>query len=86
MSHCSKQLTDLTILNQWRLHWINFNKRGDLKEFGPTYEFLWNKLIFFIFGQNIQLELITRRSYLKNFLSLLVNRQTIIGKQISFFF
>ena len=56
MSHCSKQLTDLTILNQWRLHWINFNKRGDLKEFGPTYEFLWNKLAVFIFGQNIQLE------------------------------
>ena len=56
MSHCSKQLTDLTILNQWRLHWINFNKRGDLKEFGPTYEFLWNKLAVFIFGQKIQLE------------------------------
>ena len=56
MSHCSKQLTDLTILNQWRLHWINFNKRGDLKEFGPTYEFLWNKLAVFIFCQNIQLE------------------------------
>ena len=56
MSHCSKQLTDLTILNQWRLHWINFNKRGDLKEFGPTYKFLWNKLAVFILGQNIQLE------------------------------
>jgi len=40
MSHCSKQLTDLTILNQWHLNWINYNKRGDLKEFGPTYEFL----------------------------------------------
>ena len=56
MSHCSKQLTDLTILNQWHLHWMNSSKRGDLKEFGPTYEFLRIKHVGFISGQNIQLE------------------------------